>query len=251
MSKKYRKESEANLYHVVARGIAQQILFEDDNDRQYFGSCMRRYLCDYRVELYAWCFMSNHVHLLLHARKEVMAKFMRQLLSTYARYFNGRHGRSGHVFEGRYDSVAIEDEPQLLTAIRYIHRNPLSIPKQDIYTYTWSSYREYLDTPFITTTDEVMNLFASKDDFVRFHEEWAEASPTPQKTTTASRRMLIDDEAVVYAQQLLGVDSVTDIAALPKSMRDKCLACLKQNGFSISQIARLTGIGRNIVQRAK
>ena len=250
MANKYRTYSEANIYHITLRGVAKQIIFEDDEDRRFFGKRMRQCFDENEVKLYAWCFMSNHVHLLIRAELSVVTKAMRSLLVSYAMYFNARHDRTGHLFQNRFDSVPIETDEQLMVAVRYIHRNPSEIPGQSSESYEWSSYREYLGWPFITSTEFVKGLFNSQEDFITFHDSW---QPEPEKLSGAflSHKVLSDEEAIVFAKDLLGVDSITAIACLDKAERDRRLAILKENGLTVSQIARITGIGRNIVQRAK
>ena len=66
-----RARSEADVYHVVSRGVGQQIIFEDDKDRVSFLDFVARASRDFNVEVYAWCLMSNHVHLLLHVSKTI------------------------------------------------------------------------------------------------------------------------------------------------------------------------------------
>lgn len=249
MARKYRTQSEANLYHVTIRGVARQIIFEDDDDRRAFGSRMRRFLNEEGAELYAWCLMINHAHLLVHADLATLARFMKRLQISYVMYFNRRHGRSGHLYQDRYDSVAIETDEQLMATVRYIHRNPLKIPDQTIETYEWSSYREYMGAPFISNTDFVKSLFNNYEEFAAFHESWDE--PNAGMPLPSSNKELTDDEAIEYACNAFNVNSITSIASMDKPQRDSCLSQLKKHGMSINQIARITGIGRNIVQRAR
>ena len=249
MATKYRTRSEANIYHVTIRGVARQIIFEDDDDRRAFGMRMRRFLEEEGVELYAWCLMVNHVHMLVHANIETLARFMQRLQISYAAYFNKRHGRTGHLFQDRFDSVATETDEQLMATVRYIHRNPLKIPGQSAQTYEWSSYREYLHTPFISKTDFVKSLFNSREEFIAFHESWD--APNAGRPLSPAEKQLDDDEAIEYACSLLDLGSITSIAAMEKPQRDSCLAQLKERGMTVNQIARITGVGRNIVQRAR
>ena len=80
MSPRQRKISQADLYHITCRGVAKRILFECNDDRRFLGRLMRELLDEHDVELYAWCFMSNHIHMLLHADLEITSVFMRKLL---------------------------------------------------------------------------------------------------------------------------------------------------------------------------
>ena len=248
LMRSYRVESEAHLHHVTLRGVSKQIIFEDDDDRRFMGGRIRRYLDELDSEIYAWCFMSNHIHLLLHIDVHTMAIFMNKLLVSYVRYFNEKTGRVGHLMQGRYDSVPIETDEQLMATVRYIHRNPEDVPGKSFATYYWSSYREYTGMPFITNTMPVMKLFSSLNEFVRFHEEWNPASSPPKNSRDAAPD---DQEAALLACKLLEITSVSEIASLDKTDRDASLAVLKDAGLSVKQVARLTGLGRNIVQRAK
>ena len=114
MSPRQRKISQADLYHITCRGVAKRILFECNDDRRFLGRLMRELLDEHDVELYAWCFMSNHMHMLLHADLEITSVFMRKLLSAYARYFNDKYDRVGHLFQDRFGSVAVATDAQLM-----------------------------------------------------------------------------------------------------------------------------------------
>ena len=250
MPTKYRTLCESNIYHITARGVAQQIIFEDDDDRRFFGKRLRECLEQNEAELYAWCFMSNHVHLLIHAEMKVVTAIMRSLLGSYAMYFNRRHGRTGHLFQNRFDSVAIETDEQFMTTLRYIHRNPSEASDKLPENHEWSSYREYLGKPFITNTQFAQQFFHDRDAFIVFHESW-ETANVNEHDRTRNRKALSDEEAIQFAKELLGIESLSVIATLDKSTRNAYLAKLKEGDLPIAQIARITGIGRNIVQRAK
>ena len=247
MSPRQRKISQADLYHITCRGVAKRILFECNDDRRFLGRLMRELLDEHDVELYAWCFMSNHMHMLLHADLEITSVFMRKLLSAYARYFNDKYDRVGHLFQDRFGSVAVATDAQLMATVRYIHRNPCEIPGQSFETYIWSSYREYVRAPFISETRFVLSLFNSIDEFAEFHKNW---QPDDEKQAKPKLLHLDDIDAVAQASALLGIERLTQIAALDKAARDSMLASLKEAGFPISQIARITEINRNTVQRA-
>ncbi|MBQ9043645.1 MAG: transposase [Eggerthellaceae bacterium] len=252
MANKYREQCESNLYHITARGVAKQIIFEEDRDRRFFGKKMREYLNECDVELYAWCLMSNHVHLMVRAELDLVAKFMHKLLTSYARYFNSRHDRTGHLFQNRFDSVPITTDEQLMTAVLYIHRNPDDIPGQNYMRYEWSSYREYIGNPFVSHTEFVLQVFGGLERFVAFHESNCSDDNSENSPKGPSRRLAISDEdAIEFAKSLLGIDSVVSISSLDKTSRDNSIATLRNAGLPIHQIARITGIGRNIVQRAK
>ena len=256
MVKKYRTQCESNLYHVTTRGVARQIIFESDGDRAFFGKLLRENLVILDGKVYAWCFMENHVHLLFNLELANISVLMRNVQSRYASYFNLKYDRVGHLFQSRFDSVAIQDERQLLSVVRYIHRNPLDLGVMDLEEYQWSSYREYLGKPFFSSTDFVLELLGGVAEFKRLHmlddkefekgDEWVETICA--KGTIAKNERESD---VLEAQSILGGLTPLAIGSLPKPQRDKALAELRAAGFTIAQISRMTGIGRNIIQRAR
>lgn len=247
-----RRQSETDIYHVVARGTGRQIIFEDDKDRATFVSMLSDLFGTSEAELYAWCLMSNHIHLLVHASINEMARRMRRLLSRYAIYFNAKTGRVGHLFQERYSSEPVNDEGYLLTVIRYIHQNPVKAKLGAVDEYPWSSYGEYMRERGLCATRFPMQVFGSKDEFVRFHAydgTGTKCLDVPDGLRSATRAMP-DERAVEIAQEVLGETSLDDLKALPVTERNEKIVALKQAGLSIRQIARITGIGRGSIQRA-
>lgn len=135
------------LYHVTARGDNREPIFVDDLDRRRYLELLSRYKRQrFHFTLHAYALMTNHVHLLLEpAAGTVVSRIMQCLAITYTRYFNRRHQRVGHVFQGRFRSRLIEQEVYLLVASRYVHLNPVRAGLvQHPEEYPWSSYRSYL-----------------------------------------------------------------------------------------------------------
>ena len=102
------------LQHVIVRGVAREVIFRDEEDRERFCARLSSLLVDTGTECLAWALLSNHVHLLLRRWDVPLSTFMRRLLTGYAVTFNKRHGRSGHLFQNRYKSIVCEEEPYLL-----------------------------------------------------------------------------------------------------------------------------------------
>jgi REP element-mobilizing transposase RayT len=123
--RKPREEVEGGLFHVFARGNNKQPIYRDDVDRQTYISLLRRTVTRCRWRLLAYCLMENHVHLLVETPHPNLGEGMRELHSLYAQVFNARHGRTGHLFSGRYGCVRIKTDEQLWTVARYIARNPV------------------------------------------------------------------------------------------------------------------------------
>ena len=251
MSQHQRAISEGSVYHVTSRGVAQQSIFEDDTDRRYMLELLSDSSHKYRVEIYAWCFMGNHVHLLLHAPMQDISLFMNSVLSRYAKRFNTRHARSGHLFQDRFYSSPIGSDEYLLVAVRYIHFNPIGIGVHNLAEYQWSSYREYLGSPGLCSPRFVLSVFGGLTGFLDFH-----AAPNNDQMMysrafegDASRSSQSDDFLIAYAKSLLGIDHISAIAQSSTEDRDRML-CILKSRLTIRQIARITGLGRNIIQRA-
>lgn len=132
------------FYHVCARGTGKQLIFEGDEDRWEFLELMRECCREAGVTVIAWCLMGNHVHLVLADYEETMSAAMQRLLLTYARRFNKRTGRTGHLFQNRFDRRSLDTDRYLMAAIRYVHANPQEAGIALIERYPWSSFAEYL-----------------------------------------------------------------------------------------------------------
>jgi putative transposase len=130
------------LQHVMARGIEGRDIFRDTKDREAFLKRLSDLVAKGNVQLLAWCLMANHFHLLLRTREMSLATMMRRLMTGYAVWHNRRHDRKGHLFQNRYKSIVVEEEPYLLELVRYIHLNPMrakildSFSELDRYPYT-------------------------------------------------------------------------------------------------------------------
>ena len=248
-----RKESTSNIYHIIARGTGRQVIFEDDSDRGRFLEILDKALGLYGVTLYAWCLMSNHVHLLMNGDMDDISLCMKRLCGTYAQEFNQRAGRVGHLFQERFKSEPVETDTYLFAVVRYIHDNPVKANLSTMQEYPWSSYKEYLSEPVHCSTSFVLEAFGGRKSFVLFHENEANAKKCLDVELPYSRsrtKAMPDTEAREIAARILGTIGLEDLKSLSKHERNDHLHRLKSEGLSIRQIERLTGIGRNIVATA-
>lgn len=144
MARPLRIEFPGALYHVVVRGNERKAVFRDDGDRMDYLERLARYGEKFGFRLLAYCLMDNHVHLAIETGKPPLSRIMAGLQSSYTQYFNRRHGRVGHLFQGRYKAFLIEKDRYALALLRYIHENPVKAgivakPQE----YAWSSDRHY------------------------------------------------------------------------------------------------------------
>jgi len=139
-----RLDAPGVLHHVMARGIERRRIFRTDRDRQDFVERLKALGSAGFVTVYAWALLPNHLHLLVRTGTRPLARSMRSLLTGYAGAFNRRHRRIGHLFQNRYKSVVVEEEPYFLELVRYLHLNPLRagiVPDLDaLARYPWSGH---------------------------------------------------------------------------------------------------------------
>jgi putative transposase len=167
MGRPWRIEYEGGLYHVLSRGNEQRDIFYDDKDRQSFLTIIGEMAERYAVDVFAYVLMNNHYHLLLRTNDANLSRSMQWLALTYTRRFNNRHFRSGHLFQGRYKSIIIENDAYLMRLSCYIHRNPLRAKiVSRLSEYSWSSYKVYAYAekgPDWLLTKPILSYFQSKD----------------------------------------------------------------------------------------
>lgn len=198
------------VYHVFNRGIAGQPIYHDKRDYQRFLNLIKYYQnihpfpryskflnlshemrnavlqklrsqSNFLVDIFGFCLMPNHFHILLKQRHEKgTSLFLSNLTNSYTRYFNTKQKRIGPLFQGKFKAVRIEDDEQLLHVVRYIHLNPYtsSLIKTiaELKTYPYSSIQDYiLQKDYqITDTDQVLSHFKNIKSFLSFTFDQAE-----------------------------------------------------------------------------
>ena len=125
MPRRPRPQFEDAIYHVTTRGVLRGRVFVDVADRPTFLDLLATTVERFRWRCHAYCLMGNHYHLLIETPEPNVARGMELLNGLYARGFNWRHGRRGHVFEARYGARLVERQRQFLTTARYIVLNPV------------------------------------------------------------------------------------------------------------------------------
>ena len=245
MPRQARAFSESGYYHVINRGIGRQILFEDGDDYLRFLDTLKRYKEEEHFELICYCLMENHFHLLVHTETG-LDRIMKRICCSYAYYYNEKYGRSGHLFQERYRSEAIKDDKQLLAAVRYIHNNPQKAGICRREEYTWSSWREYVERATIVRPDLVLDIVGGKEAFLTFSESADEGHFLDDDR----KERISDAQGQEIIQTVLKLKSGTQLQKMDKEGRDAALRLLKEEGLSVRQIERLTGINRGVVLKA-
>jgi putative transposase len=141
MSRPLRLEFPEALYHLTSRGDRREDIYEDDEDRLAFLDVFFSVIEQFNWVCYAYCLMSNHYHLLVQTPDANLSKGMRQLNGVYTQAYNRRYLKTGHLFQGRYKSILVDEDNYLLELSRYIVLNPVKagmVKKVD--QWKWSSY---------------------------------------------------------------------------------------------------------------
>jgi putative transposase len=153
------------LYHVIARGNARERVYRSDDDRELFLEIFDHATDRYSLRCHGYCLMRNHYHLIVETPRANLPIAMRQLNGLYARRYNLRHGRCGHVFEARYRSIFVEKESHLDGLSRYVDLNPVRAGIcPDPADYRWSSHRATIGLsapPRFLTSDWILARFGS------------------------------------------------------------------------------------------
>lgn len=170
-----RKTSATSIYHVMARGINREKIFKQERESQYFLKILKQQLEKYEeIEIYAYCVMPTHMHILIKSEIQILSSFMAIVLAEYAEYYNYKHKRNGHVFQGRFKSECVENISYFWSCVRYIHNNPVKskiVEQAD--QYEFSSIKAYLKQKSQIIHENALKMcerdFSDMLEFQRFH----------------------------------------------------------------------------------
>ncbi len=163
MARKSRIHYPGALYHVMLRGNGGANIFFVDGDRYRFFLLMQEAIERYGFRVHAFCLMSNHIHLALQVGEIPLSRIMQNLSFRYTQWINWRTKKKGHLFQGRYKAVLVEEDEYLLQLVAYLHLNPVRAGMANSPPdYRWSSHRAYLGKEMIPwlTCDSVLSPLA-------------------------------------------------------------------------------------------
>ena len=231
----------------MARGVNRQPIFEGEDDYAKFIEVLRGCKDAGHFELFAYCLMENHFHLVLRpSDHEPLETVFRRIGGRYVVWFNRRYGRVGHLFQDRFKSEPVEDDAYFLSVVRYVVQNPVVAGIcASPFDYRHSSASEYLrcvgeltdiDLLFGMVGDmELESFLKEKPD--RCH---IDIDSVCRPTDADMRQIMLD---------ICGCASTADFQRLAKDERDRALAEMRNRGGSIRQVSRLTGVGTGIIRR--
>ena len=236
----------------MMRGINRQEIFLEEEDNIKFIETLKKYKEIFGYDLFGYCLMGNHLHLLLKENKESLGTIVQRICSSYVLWYNKKYGRIGHLFQERFKSEPVEGDTYFLVVLRYIMQNPVKAgivsKAQD---YKWSNYKDFIDKNIYKEKDFVLDLFhqdkriglTSFIEFVNMNDN--ETLPKLRNIVKIS-----DAEAIKIIKNHWKINYPPEIQKFEINQRNSCLKELRYTyGLSIRQIERLTGVGRGVVQK--
>ncbi len=270
MARPLRIEFEGALYHVMARGNARAAIFLNDEDRRAFLENLGRVAKRFDWRLWAWCLMDNHYHLLVETLKPTLSRAMREVNGVYTQAFNRRHGRVGHVLQGRYQAILVDKDSYLLELSRYVVLNPVRAGVVAAANdWPWSSFAALMgkvDAPEWLAVSETLALFhaeplQARRAYARFV---AEGVAAPDPTAAIERQSIPGDAAFVERMVELAANRrtspevprrarpVPSLRAIERQTRDRDAAirtAYATGGYTLSEIGAYFGLHYSMVSR--
>jgi REP element-mobilizing transposase RayT len=246
MARQPRKHSSTGIYHILIRGIDLRRIFEDDEDRLTFLDHLRTAKYASGASLLAFCLMENHVHLIIEQGDERLGETMKRLCGRYASWFNMKYGRSGHLFQDRYKSEAVESDAYLVTVLRYVYNNPvkagLCASARD---YAWSGCRllggksGLIDAARLAGFCDVNVLLSPEPEIEQNGILDVGGPPRRGKTDAAVAKIMLKES---------NAETASAFQAIEKERQILAVRTMLANGASIRQTARVTGLKKGLVE---
>ena len=260
MPRSARKISNSKIYHIMTRGNEKGNIFWDCEDKNRYLKTLEFQKEKRGFEIYAYCLMSNHVHLILkELNDQDVSRIMQGINVSYSYYFNKKYERVGHLFQGRFRSEPIESKSYCLEATRYIHNNPIkaSICKK-VSNYNWSSYKDYMklddklvDINFILDIYSLKPRVATKmlDNFTRKinDDKFIEYEENEEVSVLLKGSQEIKKYINNYLiQNQILIENINS----NKEIRNKLIRNIKKNSnISVRDLAVLLNISKSVIQR--
>ena len=248
MPRSARRQSETGIFHVMLRGINRADLFQESEDCERFLAILRQCKTICGFELFAWCLMGNHVHLLIRPGREPLQLVVKRIGCRYVYWFNRKYERVGHLFQDRYRSEAVETDAYFLTVLRYILQNPIKAGlEQHMGEYPYSSFKAYAGNPDgLTDTGFALGYIEDRNRLVEFlkavnREKALDIEPPKSRVS--------DAEVFSRVNEFVGEAGKASFAELEKPLQRACVQQMIQHGASIRQVAAATGLPKSNIAR--
>ena len=245
MPRKARIKSNTGIYHIMLRGIDKRNIFLDDNDKLKFISDIKKAKEKANFNIFGYCLMDNHVHLLMQESEEIGTSIKRITVS-YAGWHNKKYDRVGHLLQNRYLSEPINSEQYLLTVLRYIHQNPVKARIVDNSNkYKWSSFIEYYlfynGEKTLIDGDLIQNYFKTFEEFNSYTNEFSTDEYLDIKPTRCSDKKMTDIIINTYKINTLSNLDINKKVEIIKEVYSNEIT-------SIRQLGRIFGLSKALVE---
>lgn len=255
MTKILRSYSNSKIYHIILKGIDNQDIFYEDQDRKVFLEKLLLTKKEYDNKIYAYCLMDNHVHLVMKIEKEFLSKAIQSLMIRYVHYFNKKYKRIGTLVQSRFKSKNVENQRYFLEVCRYVHRNPENVGMAKTEEYEWSSYKEYLGKSKIIDKNVLLHyLDNSINEFIKYTAKNDMYENLSELAEYEIISKLSDKEVSIIISKIFDIKDISEIPYFFKNL-DKihlkeCIEKLKKiKGTNKTQIARIIRINRIVIER--
>ena len=253
-----REKSRIGVYHVLAQGAGNHELFHDDEDYQVFVEYLARLMKEAWAEddepdrpyfhTYAYCLTPKQFRLIVKEEKYQVGAIMQSISQLYSRYYSSKYNNYGPLYRRRYYSEPINDDERMKVVMRYVHQEPLRLGLGE---WAWSSWHEYVglgsDLPIVCEKPDACHDLTAK--------QWQRllSSPLPAGTKCLEPKEYrtpkpTETQVLSMVRLLTAATTWDEFRAIPRDEKLKTIKQLLQNGASIRQMERLTGIGRGVIQ---
>ena len=248
MARQARKKSQSGIYHIMLRGINKQIIFYDEQDYIMFIKALQAAKKVSDFDIYAYCIMNNHVHLLIKENEEALGTVMKRIACKFVYWYNLKYERVGHLFQDRYRSEPVESDAYFLSVLRYIHQNPVKAGiVSQCKEYDFSSYNWYFKDSKLINKEFAFGIM-KKEQFIAFHNEEEKRSILDIEE---QRKKISDEKAHRAFITITGCQNQEQFKKFEREKKKEYGKQLLSIGLSIRQIVECTGLSKGWVESIK
>ena len=245
MPRQKRKESATKIYNVSIKGANSQCMFYDGDDYDKFVTALENACAKCDVRLGARVMMINHVHLVVHAELENMARFFKSVGASYVYYFNNKYVRTGPLWNARFYSDPLETEEAYKQATAYIYHNPVAAKIAETpVEYPWSNFLKLLKG-YDPAGRQALAEAGDPDDILNYalvYSEEKKRANCESAEDDDGKAYFEDNDLIAYLKKFIGDVSITDIINMGDKVQRQILESMLDLGSNAKQMERITGI---------
>ena len=251
LPRKSREISSTGIYHIIMRGNDRNDIFYDNQDRYVFLNILKETKERFKFEIYSYCLMNNHIHIVFRIKDEFLSKAMQSLEIRYSAYFNKKINRNGHLFQNRFFSKKIENLSYFLTVCKYVHRNPEKAKIDSTENYKWSSFREYIGKEKIINKAVLLHYY--EDDIEMFKKYTLDNDDKEQLYNLAEfelKRKLTEEEVARIIVDRFDLENASDISIMSDEKKKEIVKSLKNiSGTTVPQLSRVIRLTEYFIKK--